>query len=130
MNSKTGKLIGCGATGNRTSAEQAEVNRKKLGLPSTSNTTSPDLSNISKEDLSNNWDAIKRHLKEVDPIAEELMVEAKKDVTTKDGYGVVMNFLMKLNDPLMGKLILLSMQIKGYPHETLKSLMRIVYNVG
>jgi hypothetical protein len=58
--------------------------------------------------------------------AIELIGLAKQDKTTRDGYGVILSFMGRLESDNMKKLLLVALARNGYPIETTLELGNIL----
>lgn len=69
---------------------------------------------------------LRRAINTLKPEAQELIQRAREDLTTKDGYGTVMNCLLQLKDQTVEAIMMVALREEGYPKETLETLARIM----
>ena len=60
------------------------------------------------------------------PEIKELLEMAKQDLTTKDGYGVLVSFLSQFKDKLQAQIFLLGCIREGYPRDTANQVQQIL----
>lgn len=70
--------------------------------------------------------AIDQVIDSIRPEIKELLEMAKQDLTTKDGYGVLVSFLSQFKDKLQAQIFLLGCIREGYPRDTANQVQQIL----
>ena len=70
--------------------------------------------------------ALYKMVESIRPEAKECMEMAKEDVTTRNGYGVVLKMISQFDKPVMGQVFLLACVAEGFPAQEAALLRQIM----